>query len=585
MQSQNEKCPVCDVSVKASELAVHVNACLDKQTITIPLEKAKPPPPAHSAEVQKLLGGLVPPAGMNESVLVDLSAEARVAPTAANNQQFIKELLGLVQPDQQSKLPDLDIAGNTPNTAATTPKPTPSMTATITLAQAAAMATSPATASTASPVASTAPVVAAPTTTTAPTAAAASPTTAAPTAAAAAKAPVVVPAAPVPTPVPAAPVHHKILLVDEPDEKERPLKLSGSEDPEVQARLLAELERRRVTEAEDRRLALQLAHDLALQEDRLRAARDAEAKRLNREEERLRRQQQEQEALRLAQRLHEDELRRKREADQRLSEDERLARQLSEDDRRRDEDRRRQIEQDRAIAVARQQAKAEMDAEIARLLKEKEDLEASLQNMQNPYHEVNEGTIVLHGVEYPSYWQAQVNNCQQFEVQAWTEEYTRITSKFLETIPHAHIRSVQRVQNRSLWMWYFLKKKDIAAKNRGGHNERYLFHGSRTNAVDTICQQGFDHRVSNLQGALGAGIYFATNANTSAGFVNHHHAQRRRMICCRVALGSVGQGSVGLRRPPARGGNGLLFDSVGGNGMFVTFDNMQAYPEYIITYD
>ncbi len=78
---------------------------------------------------------------------------------------------------------------------------------------------------------------------------------------------------------------------------------------------------------------------------------------------------------------------------------------------------------------------------------------------------------------------------------------------------------------RSLWMFYYLRRQQVALKNNNDPNEKYLFHGiytytpilqehlsnlyhthtqcttvsvitgSRNNAYETILKDGFDHRV------------------------------------------------------------------------------------------
>lgn len=99
-------------------------------------------------------------------------------------------------------------------------------------------------------------------------------------------------------------------------------------------------------------------------------------------------------------------------------------------------------------------------------------------------------------------------------------------------------------------------------------------------AYETILKDGFDHRVANLGGAIGAGIYFGVSSGTSSGYVSG----KKKMLYCRVTLGSVGPGQHGLRRPPEKS-KGKLHDSVGDHHtMYVVFDNYQAYPEYVIYY-
>ncbi len=67
---------------------------------------------------------------------------------------------------------------------------------------------------------------------------------------------------------------------------------------------------------------------------------------------------------------------------------------------------------------------------------------------------------------------------------------------------------------------------------------------------------------SILQGAIGAGIYFAVSSATSSGYVSVSKWNTKKMLYCRVTLGSVAPGKAGLRRPPEKS-KGKLYDSVG----------------------
>lgn len=236
-------------------------------------------------------------------------------------------------------------------------------------------------------------------------------------------------------------------------------------------------------------------------------------------------------------------------------------------------------------------------------MKEKEELLSQIENV----YDSNERnvSISLNGVKYPDYWCDQYTDHLTFEVPQHSSEFKRIAKEFKKGMPQAKIDRIERNQNRTLWYkknshfrdfffltslldrtFYFLKNQLISNKNNYYGNEQFLFHGSRTDAYEVIMKEGFDHRVANLNGAIGAGIYFATSSSTSSGYTNSSRWNNtRRMLYCRVTLGNVGPGSAGLRRPPAiPGKKGSLYDSVGNATMYVIFDNEQAYPEYCIYY-
>jgi len=286
----------------------------------------------------------------------------------------------------------------------------------------------------------------------------------------------------------------------------------------------------------------------------------------------------------------EDEERKREEEDKRLAEE--LWRQEQEQER----ERRRQKEIEETLTMVRLQAKTESDEELARALKEKEDLLLELEEIKarsemekhipKEFGDTHVG-ITLNGIEFPEKWVEQRSDYHIFDVQRNSNEWRQIEQHFTSTVGgvNCNIQRIERNQNKTLWTFYYLKRNHVALNNNQHPNEQYLFHGSRVDAYETILKDGFDHRVANMGGSIGAGIYFATHAATSTAYVTN--ACVKKMLYCRVTLGSVGVGKTGLRRPPEKRGGGL-HDSVGqangGNGMYVVFDNYQAFPEYTIYY-
>ena len=118
-------------------------------------------------------------------------------------------------------------------------------------------------------------------------------------------------------------------------------------------------------------------------------------------------------------------------------------------------------------------------------------------------------------------------------------------------------------------------------------DERQLFHGTRKENIEAICQQGFDWRVSGTTtGCMyGKGSYFAKAASYSHGYATSSKA----LFLVRVLVGVYARGSAHFSRPPSKPGQKLeLYDSCVDNdtnpSIFVIFDQAQAYPEYLIKY-
>lgn len=90
---------------------------------------------------------------------------------------------------------------------------------------------------------------------------------------------------------------------------------------------------------------------------------------------------------------------------------------------------------------------------------------------------------------------------------------------------------------------------------------------------------------------IGNGSYFAVNPVYSAqGYAKPDARGHKRMYLARVLVGDFTNGRSGLITPPSKNsGNAAdLYDSVADNSsnptMFVVFNDIQAYPEYLITF-
>lgn len=88
----------------------------------------------------------------------------------------------------------------------------------------------------------------------------------------------------------------------------------------------------------------------------------------------------------------------------------------------------------------------------------------------------------------------------------------------------------------------------------------------------------------------GNGSYFAVDPTYSQGYAKSDAKGQMRMYLARVLVGDFVQGRAGMITPPSRGsGNASdLYDSVTDKParptMFVIFNDIQAYPEYLITF-
>jgi len=285
----------------------------------------------------------------------------------------------------------------------------------------------------------------------------------------------------------------------------------------------------------------------------------------------------------------------KNKAAEQAKKDELLARQL--------------YEKDKAVEDASRKKKEleASDLALAKALKEKEELEAEVSRLKT----VTTPIISSFGITstVPKYWvKKQSSDLQKFDVYPGTEEYGKVMNPFFASVglsmygsfshhkgiyyseysrgKSINVVKVTRNQNLKLWAYYSLKVNEISSKNGGDANEQWLYHGSRAGAYDAIMRDGFDIRVASMSGAYGAGIYFATQASTSRAYCSTLPNGNMAMLICKVIVGSVGTGHSGLRRPPPKYfSSEILHDSVSGGGMYVIFDNYQAYPMYLVEFN
>lgn len=148
----------------------------------------------------------------------------------------------------------------------------------------------------------------------------------------------------------------------------------------------------------------------------------------------------------------------------------------------------------------------------------------------------------------------------------WTEEFQErntafysvtigsLEAKSLQKLARAtRLQHIERVQNKEL----FLKYMDFQKANVDGR-ECLLFHGSKVELYNIICNQGFDTGHSN-HGLLGYGLYFSGMMDYIKGFVRGCPC----MLVCKVWLTST---------------------SVVSGNIHVVHDDFAAYPAYVIYY-
>ena len=178
------------------------------------------------------------------------------------------------------------------------------------------------------------------------------------------------------------------------------------------------------------------------------------------------------------------------------------------------------------------------------------------------------------------------------------------------TASRVKFRKIQRIQNTPLFDVFEMKRRQVEKRNGMAH-ERTLFYacGSASGAdakAIYASHHGFDPRKNvggtsfpmSTDSVLGQASYFSTSALSCqelAGRVITPSGSALQLFVCRVVCGQAKEngGSAGLRHPETGAANGRTYDShtgypakpCGGARAFAIFDYMQAYPEYLVTYN
>ncbi|NXM44311.1 PAR14 polymerase, partial [Gymnorhina tibicen] len=194
----------------------------------------------------------------------------------------------------------------------------------------------------------------------------------------------------------------------------------------------------------------------------------------------------------------------------------------------------------------------------------------------------------------PSTWDPMENDQPKIvELKPDSIEYKDVQERFLRTCQSFKIEKIERVQNLYFWKAYQIKKCEMDKKNGSRKNEKRLFHGTSKESLTFINKQGFNRSYAGMHAAnFGNGTYFAVNASYSAHdtYSKPDANGKKYMYLARVLVGEYSQGIKGAITPASKNaGNSIdLFDSSTDNvsqpSMFIIFNDIQAYPEYLITF-
>ncbi|KAM8933425.1 protein mono-ADP-ribosyltransferase PARP14-like [Pelodytes ibericus] len=194
---------------------------------------------------------------------------------------------------------------------------------------------------------------------------------------------------------------------------------------------------------------------------------------------------------------------------------------------------------------------------------------------------------------FPQHWDSMGNKqVKEVPLNPSSQEYVGVQAQFAKTCP-MRIHKIERIQNKPLWQSYQIRKQAIDSKNGSTNNEKQLFHGTRPDTLQHVNHNGFNRSYAGRNAAMiGNGTYFAVDARYSASdtYSRPDSGNRKYMYLARVITGVFCTGSGGMIMPPAKNPANPtdLYDSATDNpvrpSMYVIFNDVQAYPEYLITF-
>ncbi|KAJ1166173.1 hypothetical protein NDU88_006582 [Pleurodeles waltl] len=193
----------------------------------------------------------------------------------------------------------------------------------------------------------------------------------------------------------------------------------------------------------------------------------------------------------------------------------------------------------------------------------------------------------------PAYWDKTALPTKGYElvdVHRGSSEFNEIEREFEKTMYGYSVQKIKRVQNPSLWQVYQMQMKKMKTVNNDKDVlEKKLFHGTDTYHVDTICHENFDWRMYEGRTTIyGKGSYFSRDASYSHQYCQSS-SSRKSMFLARVLVGDYIKGLERYTRPPSKPSNQrMAYDSCVDNeydpSIFVIFEKLQVYPDYVLEY-
>ncbi|XP_055878428.1 protein mono-ADP-ribosyltransferase PARP14-like isoform X1 [Biomphalaria glabrata] len=191
---------------------------------------------------------------------------------------------------------------------------------------------------------------------------------------------------------------------------------------------------------------------------------------------------------------------------------------------------------------------------------------------------------------WPKHWEpmSKADNLKVVEVKPGTDEYNEVEKQFHSTLSGSPVKKLERIQNKSLYLQFCVKKKELDQYNPQNHqNEQKLFHGTMSDCIPPINENGFNRNYCGVNGTVyGSGVYFADKSSYSINYTKSDSDGNRHMYRARVLTGEFIETNSSTKYLPKKPGTNRPYDSGGdkSRGIYAIFHDSQVYPEYLITF-
>ncbi len=199
----------------------------------------------------------------------------------------------------------------------------------------------------------------------------------------------------------------------------------------------------------------------------------------------------------------------------------------------------------------------------------------------------------------PKLWEGQIDKCCILDIAPNSSDWNTVVSMMKQTKGTATLIKLERIQNPDLWEKYKLEGKQMAGRNHGEINEKFLFHGTSDMDPHKIVasEHGVDFRYSSTSKKSlmwGRGSYFAENFSYSSMYSYKVPGDGTRQLMLVSVLTGISFAfdnvqCPDLTKPPVYGPDpSRLHDTVngktGGSLVYVVYDHCKTCPAYILTY-